>query len=131
MLLIKRAALPRPHEGALELLAEQFVPPWLDCGTSRRIRETEAEATAFVVCHAIGLETGSAASDYPAMERRCAALDRESCVYPAGGLADARSTHHGRILTSDKNCAVQLCPGAWEFNDANCQNGFSQLDSHF
>ena len=64
MLLIKRAALPRPHEGALELLAEQFVPPWLDCGTSRRIRETEAEATAFVVCHAIGLETGSAASDY-------------------------------------------------------------------
>ena len=47
MLLIKRAALPRPLEGALELLAEQFVPPWLDCGTSRRIRETEAEATAF------------------------------------------------------------------------------------
>jgi antirestriction protein ArdC len=32
--------------------------------TSRRTRETEAEATAFVVCHAIGLETGSAASDY-------------------------------------------------------------------
>ena len=32
--------------------------------TSRRVRETEAEATAFVVCHAIGLETGSAAYDY-------------------------------------------------------------------
>ena len=32
--------------------------------TSRRIRETEAEATAFVVCHSIGLETGSAACDY-------------------------------------------------------------------
>ena len=32
--------------------------------TSRRIRETEAEATAFVVCHTIGLETGSAACDY-------------------------------------------------------------------
>jgi antirestriction protein ArdC len=32
--------------------------------TSRRIRETEAEAAAFVVCHAIGLETGSAACDY-------------------------------------------------------------------
>src|SRR4029077_2700107 len=32
--------------------------------TSRRVRETEAEATAFVVCHAIGLETGSAAADY-------------------------------------------------------------------
>ncbi len=32
--------------------------------TSRKVRETEAEATAFVVCHAIGLETGSSASDY-------------------------------------------------------------------
>jgi len=32
--------------------------------TSRRVRETEAEATAFVVCHAIGLDTGSAACDY-------------------------------------------------------------------
>jgi len=32
--------------------------------TTKKIRETEAEATAFVVCSGIGLETGSAASDY-------------------------------------------------------------------
>jgi hypothetical protein len=32
--------------------------------TSKRSRETEAEAVAFVVCQAIGLETGSAAEDY-------------------------------------------------------------------
>ena len=32
--------------------------------TNKRIRETEAEATAYVVCQAIGLDTGSAASDY-------------------------------------------------------------------
>lgn len=32
--------------------------------TSQRIRETEAEAVAFVVCSAIGLDTGSAAQDY-------------------------------------------------------------------
>lgn len=32
--------------------------------TARKVRETEAEATAFVVCYAIGLEAGSAASDY-------------------------------------------------------------------
>ena len=32
--------------------------------TSKRSRETEAEAVAFVVCHAIGLDTGSAAQDY-------------------------------------------------------------------
>jgi len=33
-------------------------------GTMKRVRETEAEAVAFVVCEAIGLETGSAAQDY-------------------------------------------------------------------
>ncbi len=33
-------------------------------GTSKRVRETEAEAVAFVVSQAIGLETGSAAQDY-------------------------------------------------------------------
>ena len=32
--------------------------------TSRTVRETEAEATAFVVCNAIGLETSSSACDY-------------------------------------------------------------------
>ena len=32
--------------------------------TTKQVRETEAEATAFVVCQAVGLETGSAASDY-------------------------------------------------------------------
>jgi len=32
--------------------------------TSKRSREAEAEAVAFVVCQAIGLETGSAAQDY-------------------------------------------------------------------
>jgi antirestriction protein ArdC len=32
--------------------------------TSKRTRETEAEAVAFVVCHSIGLETGSASQDY-------------------------------------------------------------------
>ena len=32
--------------------------------SSKTVRETEAEAVAFVVCQAIGLETGSAAADY-------------------------------------------------------------------
>ena len=32
--------------------------------TSKRTRETEAEAVAFVVCNGIGLETGTAAQDY-------------------------------------------------------------------
>jgi antirestriction protein ArdC len=49
--------------------------------TSRRIRETEAEATAFVVCHAIGLETGSAASDYIQLWNGDAKLLTESLGY--------------------------------------------------
>jgi hypothetical protein len=48
------------HELAHELLHQGD----RRAATSRRMRETEAEATAFVVCHAIGLETGSAACDY-------------------------------------------------------------------
>lgn len=47
------------HELAHEILHQ---------GTEKRptkvVRETEAEAVAFVVCHAIGLDTGTAASDY-------------------------------------------------------------------
>ena len=32
--------------------------------TTKRVRETEAEAVAFVVCKAIGLQNGTAAKDY-------------------------------------------------------------------
>ena len=49
--------------------------------TSRRVRETEAEATAFVVCHAIGLETGSAASDYIQLWKEDAQVLTESLAY--------------------------------------------------
>jgi antirestriction protein ArdC len=46
--------------------------------TSKRIRETEAEAVAFAVCHAIGLETGSASQDYIQLYEGDAALLIES-----------------------------------------------------
>ena len=49
--------------------------------TSRRIRETEAEAAAFVVCHAIGLETGSAACDYIQLWNGDAQLLSESLAH--------------------------------------------------
>jgi antirestriction protein ArdC len=49
--------------------------------TSQRIRETEAEATAFVVCNAIGLETGSAASDYIQLWNGDAQTLTESLTY--------------------------------------------------
>lgn len=49
--------------------------------SSKTVRETEAEAVAFVVCRAIGLDTNSAASDYIQMydgkpDTLAASLDR-------------------------------------------------------
>ena len=41
--------------------------------TTKTIRETEAEAVAFAVCHRIGLETGSAARDYIQVVQRLSA----------------------------------------------------------
>jgi antirestriction protein ArdC len=49
--------------------------------TSKRSRETEAEAVAFVVCHAIGLETGSASQDYIQLYEGDAKLLTASLAY--------------------------------------------------
>jgi antirestriction protein ArdC len=46
--------------------------------TTKKVRETEAEAVAFVVCQAIGLETGTAAADYIQLWHGDANLLRES-----------------------------------------------------
>jgi len=46
--------------------------------TTKQVRETEAEAVAFVVCQAIGLETGSAAAHYIRLWHGDANLLRES-----------------------------------------------------
>jgi len=49
--------------------------------TTKRIRETEAEAVAFVVCSAIGLDTGTAAQDYIGLYGGDAKLLAESLHY--------------------------------------------------
>ena len=49
--------------------------------TSKSSRETEAEAVAFVVCQAIGLETGSAAQDDIQLYEGDAKLLAESLEY--------------------------------------------------
>ncbi len=48
------------HEAAHELLHRNAEAQ----AASRTVRETEAEAVAFVVCQAVGLDTNSAAADY-------------------------------------------------------------------
>jgi hypothetical protein len=75
------------HELAHELLHRG------ECrsATSKRIRETKAEATAFVVASAIGLETGSASSDCNSCGRR--RPHRESFVHLTPRIAPSRSAH--------------------------------------
>src|SRR5579872_3510192 len=46
--------------------------------TTKTVRETEAEAVAFVVCNAMGLETGTASSDYIQLYHGNAELLQES-----------------------------------------------------
>ena len=75
------------HELAHEFLHHQ---PRRDA-TSKTERETEAEAVAYVVCQAIGLETGTAAQDYIQLHCGDAKLLLESLNYirlAAGRILD-------------------------------------------
>ena len=62
------------HELAHEILHHQ--PRRAD--TTKTVRETEAEAVAYVVCQAIGIESGSAAADYIQLHRGDSKLLLES-----------------------------------------------------
>ena len=68
--------------------------------TSKRIRETEAEAVAFVVCSAIGLETGSAAQDYIGLYGGDAKLLSESLEY-----IQRTATHILNAINADETSA--------------------------
>ena len=46
--------------------------------TTKQVRETEAEAVAFIVCQAVGLQTGTTSQDYIQMWHGDANLLRES-----------------------------------------------------
>ncbi|MBX3359829.1 MAG: hypothetical protein KF705_00080 [Phycisphaeraceae bacterium] len=61
-----RPGLEPAHEFSVTVheLAHELLHRGDDRPTSKTVRETEAEAVAFVVCQAIGLENGTAASDY-------------------------------------------------------------------
>jgi len=75
------------HELAHEFLYHQP----RRAATTKTVRETEAEAVAYVVCQAIGLETGTAAADYIQLHRGDAKLLLESLKYirlAAGRILD-------------------------------------------
>ena len=68
--------------------------------TTTRVRETEAEAVAFVVCNAIGLETGSAAQDYIGLYGGDAKLLGESLEY-----VKQTATHILNAISADESPA--------------------------
>jgi antirestriction protein ArdC len=65
--------------------------------TTKRIRETEAEAVAFVVCQAIGLEAGTASADYISLWNGDAAVLLESLE-----LVQRTATEIIAAITPDK-----------------------------
>ena len=74
--------------------------------TTKVVRETEAEAVAFVVCHALGLETGTGSSDYIQLYHGDANLLKESLevvqrtsavILGAISLKDSVSTAAGEV----------------------------------
>ena len=67
----------------LSTLVHEFAHSSLHFGerrtlTTKPVRETEAEAVAFVVCRALGLDTGSASADYIALWHGDAKVLQES-----------------------------------------------------
>lgn len=68
--------------------------------TSKRVRETEAEAVAYVVCSTVGLETGSAAQDYIGLYGGDAKLLSESLEY-----VQRTATHILSAISTDESSA--------------------------
>ena len=114
--------------------------------TSKRSRETEAEAVAFVVCQAIGLETGSAAQDYIQLYEGDAKLLSESLEHisklplefstlSARGNPPRRPAAKGRGILVAAPRGIKEVPRPSELfrstpsrTDAMCGNHFLQAD---
>jgi hypothetical protein len=96
-------------------LAHEFAHEILHRGqrrtlTTKRVRETEAEAVAFVVCQAIGLQTGTASADYIQLWRGDAKLLQESlqAVQETAAVILGGIAPEGGGLSGDK---LPIVPG--------------------
>jgi antirestriction protein ArdC len=80
--------------------------------TSKQIRETEAEAVAFIVCDGVGLATGSAASDYIQLWNGDVGVLAESLSYVHGAatqILSALKSDSARTSLEDQD-AVPCAP---------------------
>ena len=80
--------------------------------TTKQVRETEAEAVAFVVCQSVGLQTGTACADYIQLWHGDASLLRESleavqqtAAVILGGIAP----EVGGIREDQMTACVEMC----------------------
>ena len=74
--------------------------------TTRSLRETEAEAVAFAVCSAVGLESGSSASDYIQLHQGDVEKLKGSLDYiraTASEILDALSNVSAELLVTETN----------------------------
>lgn len=69
----------------------------------KKVRETEAEAVAFVVCHGIGLDTNTASSDYIQLYNG----DKETLMESLERIQRTASEILDAIMSSDKQDAVE------------------------
>ena len=78
--------------------------------TTKQVRETEAEAVAFVVCQAVGLESGTASADYIQLWPGDANLLRESLEAVQQTAAVILASHSMVI----KKCTLtETATGKW------------------
>ena len=66
----------------------------------KKIRETEAEAVSFVVCHGIGLDTNSASSDYIQLYNG----DKETLMESLGRIQKTASEILEAVMDKDSGC---------------------------
>jgi hypothetical protein len=66
----------------------------------KKVRETEAEAVAFVVCHGIGLDVNSASSDYIQLYNG----DKETLMESLGRIQKTASEILEAVMDKESEC---------------------------
>ena len=85
--------------------------------TTKQVRETEAEAVAFVVCQSVGLQNGTASQDYIQLWHGDANLLRESLE----AVQQTATTILGAVSPEDSGSGAAIA-GAWEWPDAGVRS---------
>ena len=100
--------------------------------TSKRIRETEAEAVAFVVSKAIGLETATAAQDYLALYRADSKVLSESLDYvqrTASRILFAIELRPEQQTAKPRFRPAPASAGAFSLSKSPAKEGHTGIDS--